>query len=637
MAINKNLKKDVSIEKPKFDILFQMGVVKLCLTDDYFCTQSVKFLANDKDLDEYTIFDDKHLQNIFKIIAHSMLTYKSRPTEGQLRQKFQEFDKDIAEDHNDILDKILAVDASNDGFYRAHMKTYIAQVKMAKGFKKTQKIWLDHPDNAHEFMQTVIDDIRRVSFESEDTVAFSDLDSLLNEGANLNSRKIQTGIPDLDKDLVGGLPRQSLVVVLAGSNVGKSLFCTSLGANALQACDDDGKNLGYKILHINLEGMREEALMRYTANLAKINFGALLRASFSPQERQRIEQVQKDYGDRLLIRNMLGFGASIEDLVAYCREVHKDFKFDMLICDYGQLLDSKQKTEGLRHTMARVFRGLDSIGKELDCVVVTPAQATRNSQEKQTDFTKKKEEKAPILRMTDISEAMEIARVAAVIFTLNRTEEEEKSNKLRLFLEKQRQGAKNVTYGLITNYGQSNLITGKFYNPHSTVIEGESLEDTKKNESSLKTIKLPQAKTVETTKKNTVVENSEIIYDNDMQAHVDSEAKSFLKIREEFFKLKHDYDDEREMDDADIEKLNEMKDMMIKMVDAMKKNLMEIKFNIYQAFTDTRISKDVLDELKRSILDMKKSKTPDSQIKKTEMMIKIYEIFLELIKIPDIG
>lgn len=642
MAIKKE--QGVSITKPNFDITFQMGILKMALQDDYFCTQLVKYLANDNDLDDYNIFDNKKLQVIFKIIADSMISYKTRPTEGQVRQKFTEYsDTEIL---NEILNKILETEVHNDAFYREHMKTYITQVKMSKGFFKTQKIWLTHPDSSHEFMQQVIDDIRRVSFDREDTVGFNDLERFISDNELALARKLPSGLKKLDEDLGGGLPRQSLAVVLAGSNVGKSMYCCSVGANILRACDKDGKNYGYKILHINLEGMREEALLRYTSNLAQVNHRMLTQGKMNEQEKKRVEIVQKMYGDRLLIRNMLGFGATIEDLVSYCREIHKDYKFDLLIVDYGQLLDTKQKTDGLRHVMSKVFRGLDSIGKELDCVVLTPAQATRNSQEKQTDFTKRKaEDKAPVLRMTDISEAMEIARVAAVIFTLNATEEELASHKMRLFLEKQRQGAKNITYGLITNFSQCNLLTGKYYDPKSAVIEGELLDNDggDSNVATLGDLKLPQQKNnvsnslSEQLKRN--IENQDttsqdLIFENEMQKFVHEQLLMFEQCKMEYLNIKQEFQIEQETNQDDFEALDTMVQRMNKLKEAMQDHINEAKMVKYQAYPNITVSDELINTTKKSLTDLKKSKGDPKEIHKIEVFIKHLEFMSGIIKIP---
>lgn len=636
--VAKNKKEQAEIERPSFDIVFQMGVIKMAMQDDYFCSQLVKYLAEDNDLDQYTIFDNEGLQVVFKIIVDSMQTFKNRPTEGQVRQKFNEFDEQERMDYNDLLDNILQQDTHNEEYYRKYLQTYIQQVKMAKGFKKTKKIWKEHPESAPEYMQVVIDSIRRVSFDKEDVVTLKDLPALINEGSTLNSRKIPTGIKELDIDLVGGLPRENLTVVLAGTNVGKSLFCISLGCNALKAVDENGQDRGMKVLHINLEGQRDEAAKRYAANLAQIGYGDLIKGSFDEAAKKRLEEVILRFDEnRLKIRNMLGFGATIEDLIVYLKEEYKNFRFDVLVVDYGQLLDSKAKSEGYRFTMSRVFRGLDSISKEFSCVVVTPAQSTRNAQENQNAGGKKwgqaQPESAHILRSTDISEAFEIARVSGVIITLNRTEEEERTNRLRVYLEKQRQGAKNKLYGLITNYSQSNLITGKTYNPFEVVIQGEV--DVKMDKKGNSTGSLKDIRPVTEKKMSQVLsakESKEEIEPDGPIKFIDNLTTEFHALKDDFSRMKAIYDETREQDDYDVEEVDKYSNNLVAIKGRMNELLKEARLMIGQAYPDA--NKDQYDLIKKQLDDMRKSNGDEKTIKQLERIMRHYEVGLNLVRVP---
>lgn len=628
------------IDRPNFDIVFQMGILKMSLQDDYFCAQLVRYLSEDKDLDEYTIFESEHLQTIFKTMVESFKEYGNRPTEGQIRQKFNEMNEEYRQDLNDALDNVLSTDTHNDEFYRKYMGTFIQQVKMAKGFKKTKRIWKSNPNDAPEYMQKIIDDIRRVSFEKEDIVTMSDLPVLITDGVAKNSQKIPTGIKKLDEDLVGGLPRENLTVVLAGTNVGKSMFCISLACNALRAIDENGQNCGFKVLHVNLEGMRDEAIKRYASNLAQVNYGALIQGRYDENAKRRIDEMTTKYGpSRLIIRNMLGFGSTIEDLIAYCREVYKDFKFDMLVIDYGQLLDSKQKAESYRHTMARVFRGLTAMAAEFNCCVITPAQATRGAQENSNQHVGRRnmqEARAPVMRSTDIAEAMEIARVAGVIISLNLTEDEAKQNRLRLFLEKQRQGAKNTLYGLYTNFSQCNLITGREYDATQPLIEGSDVVD-------MSAIKEKQTKAHASVKfvpkKDGEIKPQEVAATPEPQKPSLSETEksmedtiaSFNTMKENFLLIKTQYDDEREKDDQNPELLEECFMKMSQLREEMTAGQNNARILMSQLYPTA--SKELLEEIKKQFRDAKASDAPD--VEKLEMMIRHMEMGLGINKIPN--
>lgn len=472
-------------QEPEFDILFQHGLLRLALMEDHFASQLSRYLGNDKDLKEFKVFENQETQDIFAMIAKSMEKFGTRPGEGDLRQQFMGFSSDKKERLNITLDSIMNADVHNDKYYRTHVGTFVKRCKFKKGMYKIEEAWTKGKKEGQlpdDVMQEVLDGIRTVEFEKQNIVTLKDYDQLFLARANEKGTKIPTGITDLDNDLLGGLPRQSLVVVLSGTNVGKSIFCTSLGAVALKAKDERGKYRGFKVLQINLEGRHDESLFRFMANLAQVPYKSIVTNTLKEDEKERIEQVKKDFSNRLLIRNMTSFGVTIEDLVAYTREVYKDFKFDMLIVDYGQLLETRVKTENHRLAQAKVFRGLSTMSNEFNCVVVSPAQATRGAQENQNvnSFKNKNQptDKLPVMRSNDISEAFEIARVSSVILSLNRTDEEVHQGKLRIFLEKQREGTKNKSYGVFTNYAMSDVITGKFYDPQATMVkENEKVAD----------------------------------------------------------------------------------------------------------------------------------------------------------------
>lgn len=487
-------------QKQIFDMTFQMALLKLALRDDYFCAQLSRYLGEDKEImsGKYQAFSSMELQTIFKKITLAFKEFGTKPDEAQLRQMIMnEPGDDQIKNRNQpsreklykALELILSVDITNENHYRSMMTAYVKQVKTLMSFQKFKEVFQKNPDDAPSKMQMYLDEITKITFEKEDSVTLADLDKFLLESANSLTMSIATGIKDLDKDLNGGFPRETLVTILAGTNVGKSMFCISLGAQALKACDSSGTNLGYKVLYIPLEGRRDETIMRFASCLSGVEYGKLISGTLTPDEKKRIKDIQEKYTDRLLVRNMMDFNTSIEKLMAEVGEINKRFQFDYLIIDYGQLLSAQATTEGLRFTMMLVFRGLAALSRKYNCVVVSPVQATRQGQESQSvSFNKgsSQDNKYPVLRSSDISEAFEIARVSGIIISLNMTDDERAEGKLRIFLEKQRHGMKGKSYGCITDYPRCNLITGRFYNPKSDAIIGEAiLGDSEKGEATV--------------------------------------------------------------------------------------------------------------------------------------------------------
>lgn len=598
--------RDVEIEKPVFDIQFQAGLLQLCLKDDYFCSQLVRYLSSDEDLNEYIIFDSSQLHFIFKIICKSMSDYKTRPTEAQIRTAILEFQEDEREPFFKALELILTTDTHNEEFFRNHISAFIKQVKMAKGFKKTKSIWKEHPADAHEFMQKTIDEIRRVHFEKEDVVKLHQIFSLV-KNSNDNLSKIPTGLTRLDEDMRGGFPRETLVTVLGASNAGKSIFCTSLGCSALRN--------GFKVLHINLEGTRDEVLYRYASNLAGLNFQEIEENKLNDFEKSKLNTVIQKYENNLLIRNMLNFGVTIEDLISYCRELSKEYKFDVLIVDYGQLLESKDKLEKF-DKQTKVYRGLDSISKEFKCVVISPAQSTRDGMKKQTDYVMNKrkdsQEKLPVLRSSDLADCIEIARVSAVILTLNRTEDEEQRGWLRVFLEKQRRGKKAITYGVKANYPKSNLIINDYYDPNSLIHKIEDSEQDSSSDDAY--IKLNSFNSSE---RNKLIPLTSVM---DSENPIEEEYNGILlmhdSLEEERINITKLFDEEK----SEI-KLTEYS-LKLKELKQKKKELKEKAKELLPKFIPTA-SKELYETIKSSIRDKKlHSDGTLSQNTKTELILK---------------
>jgi replicative DNA helicase len=361
----------------RYDIGFQMAILRLCLTEDAFCTKMIGYFGGDKeaekDLEKFTFFDVNSLHIIFKTIIAAYKQYAKRPTAAQIAQMILQQDDKIKLDKTDrnertfvdkaevqkALEKVMNVDISNVEYFKKEMQFFVRQIKAAIATKKITEMQRKQPEAAVKLMQLHVDEMNRITFEEEDLIDLEDVFDMIEESGDSIAQSIPTGIPGLDIDLQGGLPRETLVTILAGTNVGKSMFCGSLGAQCLYANLPNGENAGYKVLHIPLEGMKNETPLRYMACLSGIEYAKIINNALTAEERAKIREVVVKFKDRLIINTgFLGFNTPVEILIAKVDEIFKVFKFDMLIIDYGQLLSSQATNEGHRFTMAFVFRAL---------------------------------------------------------------------------------------------------------------------------------------------------------------------------------------------------------------------------------------------------------------------------------------
>jgi replicative DNA helicase len=598
---NENLK-DSEIEAPNFDWKFQAGLLNLALKDDYFCSQLVRYLGQDNDLAEHQVFANPQYHFIFGCIVKSFEEYKTRPEESQIRTSILAFDEHEREPYFIGLEQILKAQVHNEAFYRSHITAFVLRIKMAKGIKDSRKVSKENPNDAPDHLQKVLDGIKRIKFEKEDVLELNSVYSLVQKDKD-NTAKIPTGLKRLDEDLGGGFPRETLVTVLGGSNSGKSIFCNSLGCSALRN--------GSRVLHINLEGTRDEVVYRYLSNLADVEFKNIEEQTLTELEKEKVDNAVKKYNENLKIRNMLNFGITIEEVIAYCRECYKNFQFDVIIVDYGQLLKTKQKgaDKGFdRQTEA--YRGLDSLSKEFRCVVISPAQSNREGMKKQNDFGKFSRpnvtEALPVLRSADLADCIEIARVSAVILTLNRTEEEEVRGWVRVFLEKQRRGRKAITYGVKAKYAKSNLIVNDYYDPNSLVHKSTEDFDEEERQQKKNTSEVTLASMTEEKKE---AFSSEIQL-KDIIASDNPDEFSYNTLVLEYDNL---LKEKRDVD-ANFDKLKDIKNVqlatqrLVKIRDRKKEIKKEAKELIYKFIP--KASPELYKLTKESAKDLKNSSNP---------------------------
>lgn len=245
---------------------------------------------------------------------------------------------------------------------------------------------------------------------------------------------IPTGFSALDLELRGGLPRGKVSCIFGGANVGKSLFSISVGSNALRS------NNNLKVLHINLEAIKDQAEIRYLSNLSNTPYAEIANKNESSMI---VKQLNQEFTTtRLRIHNIFNFSATVEDVFDYCQGIYKEFKFDLIILDSAQLLESK-KTTNYKDNILKVFEHLTYIAQEFQCAIFTPMQL----------LPRALKERGEILNSSSSIDYYGIKDLIGVNVTI-----EKNNNELKIFLESIGVQDKNKLYTVNPNYANSNLL-----------------------------------------------------------------------------------------------------------------------------------------------------------------------------------
>lgn len=225
---------------------------------------------------------------------------------------------------------------------------------------------------------------------------------------------ITTGIPKLDKMLYHkGWGRKELSVIMGGAKKGKS---TGLLHFALAA-----STAGHNVLYVTLEVSAEIIQDRMDANISGIEMGELAN---------KMNEVEQGIKDRARVRP-----PGVLKVVEYptgslsCTELRRaiefyraqGIQFDMIVTDYADIMAPEIKTGNDISDSKQVWIGLRAISFEENAAVLTATQTNREG------F------KADVARAEHASEDFNKIRIADLVLTINRSEDERKKGEARLF------------------------------------------------------------------------------------------------------------------------------------------------------------------------------------------------------------
>lgn len=223
-----------------------------------------------------------------------------------------------------------------------------------------------------------------------------------------------------------GVPKKALIVPLAPTGVGKSLFLCNEAAHWLSS--------GRNVLYITLEMAEERIAERIDSNLMDITLNDLktvAKSSFlskmhNIQTKTIGKLIIKEYPPGTFNANHLRF--LIQDLQA-----KKNFKPEIVIVDYlGLMASYRMKSVDNTYTYVKaVTEELRGVMQEYDMLGVSPTQTNREGQNN-SDYD-----------LNQMSESHGVSMTADMIFGLISTPEMEKIGRIRIKQLKNRFGDLN--------------------------------------------------------------------------------------------------------------------------------------------------------------------------------------------------
>lgn len=200
--------------------------------------------------------------------------------------------------------------------------------------------------------------------------AIKHLDLLEQRESGVNTG-IETGLHDLDSVLDGGFQRGNLVVVGARPAMGKSAIGLSIGLHISQSL-----SVGF----ISMEMSRADIADRQAAILGHISISHIKQPKKGLEYDRIVESVEKSKYRKFFVVEQGGL--NILQVRAKAKALKRRHGLDVLVVDYIGLMAGLDPKQSRAYQIEEISRGLKTLAKELDIVVICLAQVNRGAADK---------------------------------------------------------------------------------------------------------------------------------------------------------------------------------------------------------------------------------------------------------------
>lgn len=309
--------------------------------------------------------------------------------------------------------------AGTVGWHLNAVKEHAARLGLMQLADRARQAAEGDVDEAVTLVRTGLDRIATRTVEAPPTVADLLMPHLERLETKDTTRRVGTGMPDLDERLAGGFRPGQLVVVGAATGAGKSLL---LGGFARHAALREQ----VPVLFHSLEMGRDELMDRLLAAEARVNLQSLNARDLNEDDWSRLSR-------RLDAINtgQLFIDDNPTRTVADIAATAKPLRPALLCVDYVQLLTPTGKSNNRQEEVANLSRALKLLARDLRCTVIAAAQLNRAADQRS--------DKTP--RLSDLRESGAIANDADVVLLLDRDENDDTlGSDASLIIAKQRGG-----------------------------------------------------------------------------------------------------------------------------------------------------------------------------------------------------
>ena len=425
-----------------FDDDFQLKIAALAVRDTTFTESTFGLIQPD-------YFGDSNLGKVVAVALDYFSTYRTAPSHTTYKKLLKDavlankIRRDQLPDVVAAYNKTLQADLSDRQFS-------IDEVTNFARHRATEQAILESVDLLNKGK---IDDIEPILKEALAVGAnqtaeydyFAEIDNRAEirkaqANGSVRSTGITTGVREIDSLLHNdGFGRRELSIFMGSFKSGKSF---SLLHSAVVSFLH-----GYNVLFVTLENSKEITTERMDAYLSD-TFSVNIKSD-ADLVCQKVKNALKSNNHGKLFIHEFPTATfkpmDLRRLLKYYEQ--KSIKFDMIVIDYLDLLKSDRKYQEARDESKSVWESIRGIAQEEDAAIVSATQSTREGAT------------AGVISGDMVSSDINKVRIADLVISINRTEEEKRDGIARLYFAAGRNQADGVTIKIKQDLARAKFLT----------------------------------------------------------------------------------------------------------------------------------------------------------------------------------
>jgi replicative DNA helicase len=418
--------------KYSFSESIQNGILYLLKHDKEFYSQIVPLIKS-----EY--FEFPSYQHIFTKIQAYYDKYRTIPSDAILLEdiKFTLPEGQDLSDYEDSLYSINNIDIStieNKEFILDLVESYARKMAVKEAIKASVGLLKeDRIDEIETLIREALLVTRNVDVGHE---YFKDFGSRIKEFFKTKETdKFKTVFPTINNHLEGGLSRKELAYVVAPPGVGKSLYLVNQSVASLM----ESRN----VLYISLEMSEGKISKRFDSITTLLSHKTLATPEGCLELQKRLSIFNNKYNtSRLVIKEFPTGQANVNHIRSLLvqLELHAQFKPDLLVIDYLELLRPVREIDSEWLAQQRISEELRGLGVEKNILVFTATQTNRLAK------------KVGIITDSELGDSYNKFRTTDFAISLNQTTEERDKNRMRVYVMKARDSKQHYIVPASINY-----------------------------------------------------------------------------------------------------------------------------------------------------------------------------------------